>query len=61
MQLVTHFCELICTEQGIQPKSFDPIAIESLQARSWTGNIRELRNVVERLLFWVAPASQKKK
>ncbi|MBV5282934.1 MAG: sigma-54-dependent Fis family transcriptional regulator [Paludibacter sp.] len=49
--LVTHFCELICTEQGIQPKSFDQIAIESLQARSWTGNIRELRNVVERLII----------
>lgn len=49
--LVTHFCELICTEQGIQPKSFDSIAIESLQARSWTGNIRELRNVVERLII----------
>lgn len=49
--LVTHFCELICTEQGIQPKSFDPTAIESLQARSWTGNIRELRNVVERLII----------
>ncbi len=49
--LVTHFCELICTEQGIQPKSFDAIAIESLKARSWTGNIRELRNVVERLII----------
>jgi two-component system, NtrC family, nitrogen regulation response regulator NtrX len=49
--LVTHFCELICTEQGIQPKSFDQIAIESLQARCWTGNIRELRNVVERLII----------
>jgi len=49
--LVTHFCELICTEQGIQPKIFDEKAIESLQIRSWTGNIRELRNVVERLII----------
>lgn len=49
--LVKHFCELICSEQGIQTKTFDAAAIESLQARSWTGNIRELRNVVERLII----------
>ncbi|MFZ4725971.1 MAG: sigma-54-dependent transcriptional regulator [Paludibacter sp.] len=49
--LVSHFCELICTEQGIQSKTFDAKAIESLQIRSWTGNIRELRNVVERLII----------
>jgi two-component system, NtrC family, nitrogen regulation response regulator NtrX len=39
--LVAHFTELICNEQGIQPKSFDKKAIENLQIRSWTGNIRE--------------------
>jgi DNA-binding NtrC family response regulator len=49
--LVNHFCELICGEQGIQPKIFDESAIELLQSRSWTGNIRELRNVVERLII----------
>jgi len=49
--LVEHFCELICSEQGIQPKSFDKEAIKALQSRSWTGNIRELRNVVERLII----------
>ena len=49
--LVSHFCELICNEQGIQPKSFDGEAIAYLQNRSWTGNIRELRNVVERLII----------
>ena len=49
--LITHFCELICSEQGIQPKSFEELAIESLKNRSWTGNIRELRNVVERLII----------
>ena len=49
--LVKHFCELICTEQGIQPKSFEMSAVEMLQSRSWTGNIRELRNVVERLII----------
>ena len=49
--LVKHFCELICSEQGIQPKSFENSAIEMLQNRSWTGNIRELRNMVERLII----------
>ncbi len=49
--LVSHFCELICSEQGIQTKSFDTSAIETLKLRSWTGNIRELRNVVERLII----------
>ena len=49
--LVKHFCELICSEQGIQPKSFESSAIEMLQNRSWTGNIRELRNMVERLII----------
>ncbi|MDD4969592.1 MAG: sigma-54 dependent transcriptional regulator [Paludibacter sp.] len=49
--LVTHFCELICSEQGIQPKTFEESAIEILKGRSWTGNIRELRNMVERLII----------
>lgn len=49
--LVSHFCDLICGEQGIQTKSFDQQAVEKLKERSWTGNIRELRNVVERLII----------
>lgn len=49
--LINHFCELICNEQGIQLKKFDAAAVEFLQHRSWTGNIRELRNVVERLII----------
>jgi len=49
--LIEHFCELICNEQGIQPKIFEEQAIEFLKSRSWTGNIRELRNVVERLII----------
>jgi len=49
--LVTHFCELICSEQGIQPKKFEESAIENLKTRPWTGNIRELRNMVERLII----------
>lgn len=49
--LVQHFCELICSEQGIHPKGFENTAVETLKLRSWTGNIRELRNVVERLII----------
>ena len=49
--LINHFCELICAEQGIQLKIFDAKAVKALQDRSWTGNIRELRNVVERLII----------
>ncbi|NDP20142.1 MAG: sigma-54-dependent Fis family transcriptional regulator [Paludibacter sp.] len=49
--LITHFCELICSEQGRQTKVFEKGGIELLKSRSWTGNIRELRNVVERLII----------
>lgn len=49
--LVDYFLEQICKEQGIQLKSIDKKAIDALQARSWPGNIRELRNVVERLII----------
>ncbi len=49
--LVEHFTELICAEQGWKTKKFAPEAITALQERSWTGNIRELRNVVERLII----------
>lgn len=49
--LVDYFAELICEEQGIALKSFDAEAINALQKRSWKGNIRELRNVVERLII----------
>ncbi len=53
--LVEHFTELICSEEGIHPKKFEPDAIKALQQRSWTGNIRELRNVVERLIILGSP------
>lgn len=49
--LVEHFSQIIADEQGTAIKSFDKKAIESLQNFSWTGNIRELRNVVERLII----------
>lgn len=49
--LVEHFTSLICSEQGIPVKKFDRDAIELLKSNEWTGNIRELRNVVERLII----------
>lgn len=49
--LVEHFSQVISDEQGNAVKIFDQKAIEALQEFSWTGNIRELRNVVERLII----------
>lgn len=49
--LVEHFNGLICADYGIPPKTFSPKAIEALQKLPWTGNVRELRNVVERLII----------
>ena len=49
--LVAHFISMICQEQGIKLKPIQPAAIQALQAIDWTGNIRELRNVLERLVI----------
>ncbi|WP_309642339.1 sigma-54 dependent transcriptional regulator [Flavobacterium sp.] len=49
--LVEHFTDKIANEQGNAPKSFSKTAIQLLQEYDWTGNIRELRNVVERLII----------
>lgn len=49
--LADHFMNLICQEQGIQPKSISDGAYEALKEINWTGNIRELRNVIERLII----------
>ena len=49
--LIDHFNKAICKEYGISPKRFDKVAIQLLQEINWTGNIRELRNVTERLLI----------
>ena len=49
--LVDYFTAQICGEQGIAPKTFDEGAIKALQEKNWTGNIRQLRNVVERLII----------
>lgn len=50
-ELITHFASKIALEQGTSPKSFSKSAIKLLQEYDWTGNIRELRNVVERLII----------
>ena len=49
--LVDYFAAQICEEQGIAAKNFDAGAIKALQSKQWTGNIRQLRNVVERLII----------
>ena len=49
--LIEHFSEKISKEHGTAPKTFSSKAIKLLQEYDWTGNIRELRNVVERLII----------
>ncbi len=48
--LVEHFLETSCEDYGIPVKSIDQDALDELQRMPWTGNIRELQNVVERLV-----------
>ena len=49
--LADKFLEDICTEYGISKKGIDSAAVEELKEYNWSGNIRELRNVVERLVI----------
>ncbi len=49
--LVDQFLKDICGDYGIAVKAIEPEAIKLLQQYNWTGNIRELRNVVERLVI----------
>ena len=49
--LVNHFIQLICSEQGWKDKGISNEAINALQQHHWPGNIRELRNVIERLII----------
>lgn len=73
-QLVEHFLDNVCKEYGMARKTIEPAAMKALQEHNWTGNIRELRNVVERLVIlsgktilpedvedYVIPARDKKK
>ena len=49
--LVEHFIDQICSETGMVPRPIEKDAMKLLVNKAWTGNIRELRNVVERLLI----------
>jgi transcriptional regulator with GAF, ATPase, and Fis domain len=49
--LANHFLNLICTDHGVALKKITKEAINELQNRNWTGNIREFRNVIERLII----------
>ncbi len=51
--IANHFLQDICAGMGKQPMQFDPMALEELRKIQWTGNVRELRNVVERLAILV--------
>ena len=49
--LAAHFLSQVCTDQGLPEKVISKKAIAELQKLNWTGNIRELRNVIERLVI----------
>ncbi len=53
--LVEYFIDQICAETGMQRRKIEPKAMQMLVDKTWTGNIRELRNVVERLLILSGP------
>jgi DNA-binding NtrC family response regulator len=53
--LAEHFLTNVCSEHGIARKSFSVDALEQLKQTNWTGNIRELRNIVERLIILCGP------
>lgn len=50
-ELTRHFTTELCVEMGIAPKTLTPQAIDTLKEYEWSGNIRELRNVIERLII----------
>lgn len=49
--LANHFIQLICSDHGIPCKTLNQSALSTLQKVNWTGNIRELRNIIERLVI----------
>ena len=49
--LANHFLTMVCAEHGVAKKEFAPDALKALQEINWSGNIRELRNIVERLII----------
>lgn len=53
--LADYFMTTICTEHGVAKKTFSKDAYQELQNVDWTGNIRELRNIIERLIILCGP------
>jgi two-component system nitrogen regulation response regulator NtrX len=49
--LAEHFLKLICDDNGMPLKTISKDGIKELQKKDWTGNIREFRNVIERLII----------
>ena len=49
--LISHFSKLISKEQGIETKVFNNDSLKLLEEYNWSGNVRELRNVIERLII----------
>ena len=49
--LAEHFINLVCTDYGMPMKTITKDALKALQQKDWTGNIREFRNVIERLII----------
>ena len=49
--LAEHFIDMICSDYGMPEKAISKDAIKALQQKDWTGNIREFRNVIERLII----------
>ncbi|HPV88442.1 MAG TPA: sigma-54-dependent Fis family transcriptional regulator, partial [Bacteroidales bacterium] len=49
--LTSYFLEQICSEYGMALRTITPEAIAELEKLNWTGNVRELRNVIERLVI----------
>ena len=49
--LSNHFVKVICNEMGMPEKTLSEDALKKLEETNWTGNIRELRNIIERLII----------
>jgi two-component system nitrogen regulation response regulator NtrX len=54
--LVEHFVQVFSADNNFKPKTFTPAAMEVLRRHPWRGNVRELRNTIERLLIMVEGA-----
>ena len=59
--LIEYFCHLYAEENNFKPKQFAPDAVEAMKKYQWKGNVRELKNVVERLIIMTEGDTIKKK